>query len=264
MNVRISRVVVLTVLWGCGPSAPSSEPVVVPPEVESAAVWSVVPTSIRYDKQTQTVFVQAGVEVALNGSSPRDKEAYVGVTLAAEDGEEFDLAIQTVFPDQQDQLLMFSAGVEKPIQDVLIGLWDHKIEPCDSERPGCKTYGFLLDGSLASWPPNLYVDYKRQRILPERVTLLFTGPENVTVPWKDDVETYMREAVAMYGSSMVFQTSATATNSGLSVVFKHPKDEVLATALSNRIGSHQTESRVSIRQDESLMTDFVVRYGPLR
>lgn len=105
----------------------------------------------------------------------RSAEAYLGVTMISQNGREYDLAIQTLFPGAFNESVTFLAETgatpEDPIRDVILGLWDRKITPCDSERPGCKAFGFLLDGSLAAWPPRTYTDGQRQRVAPEEVTL---------------------------------------------------------------------------------------------
>jgi hypothetical protein len=179
------------------------------------------------------------------------------VTLAAVDGEEFDLAIQTIFPGQFDQPLVFSADVEKPIQEVLIGLWDHKVQPCDSDRPGCKTYGFLLDGSLASWPPNLYTDYKRQRILPETVTFQWSGPITEGLAKPEALQAFLRVELAVFGATLSVQDGADDPllphPNKATVLFKHPRDEVLAKAIAKQLGADSQTLRV-----EALATDFAV------
>ena len=264
------RALLLAGLFGVFACAQESvAPVVEEKAVEektSAAVWSVNPRSIRYDAASETVFVQASVEVELNGEAPREKEAFVGVTLAAEDGEEFDLAIQTIFPAQLDQTFMFSAGVEKPIQDVLIGLWDHKVQPCDSERPGCKTYGFLLDGSMASWPPTLYTDYKRQRILPSEFSFQWVGPEGSGLASQVDVGTFLKEKLGVFGSSLLIRSEtgdwgfkSEEEPTSAVVLYKHPKDELLARDLAQMLGAKQSQGTVEVKAVHTLAADLMVR-----
>ena len=226
-------------------------------DTTSKVVWSVVPSAIRYDEASKMVFVEAEVHGELNGAAPREREAYVGVTLAANDGEEFDLAIQTLFPSQLDQKLMFSAEVEKPIVDVLIGLWDHKVEPCDSDRPGCKTYGFLLDGSLASWPPNLYTDYKRQRILPAEVTVQWVGSMDASV--KEQYDSFLTQRLAVFGAtSTPGAASAFKKDAGAAVHYRHPKDEVLAGQLATFLNETQSVWTFTVQQAVYLGSNFLV------
>ena len=263
MRVGIGSVVLAVFAIGCGstpvevPETPTSQQEVATPD------WSIEPVAIRFDSSTSTVFVQVAIDVQLNGAPPREKEAYLGVTLAAEDGEEFDLAIQSVFPSQLDQPLLFSAGVEKPIQDVLVGLWDHKVQPCDSERPGCKEYGFLLDGSLASWPPNLYVDYKRQRILPAEVSLQWIGTAGEQATLQQAVGGFLKTQLEVFGATLQIATAdqpTTETPQQTTVFFKHSKDEVLASQLGAVIAKESRQSNVVWTRDEALATDFAVQF----
>jgi hypothetical protein len=265
MSYRIGNIAVLLGLVACGsPQTETSSPAAATakPSPEAKASWSVVPKTIRYDEDSKTVFVQVGVTVDNQGLPPREKEAFIGVTLAAVDGEEFDLAIQTVFPDQMDQPLLFSAGVEKPIEEVLVGLWDHKVQPCDSERPGCKTYGFLLDGSLASWPPNLYVDHKRQRILPHQVSFQWVGPEDVRLASQLEVGSFMRTYLEVFGSTLVVEPSKSGAPpegsiDGPVIQFKHAKDQVLAQTLAVEM-TKEKSLELRVERKETLATDFAV------
>jgi hypothetical protein len=137
--------------------------------------WSISPTAVHYDRTTGMIRVQAQARHAageVDGEAlVRAREAYVGVTVVTEAGEEIDLAVQTLFPGRLSEELMFLAEVGPGVQDILFGVWDRKIEPCDDARSGCRNFGFLLDGSLATWPPKVYEDGKRQRILPPTVQL---------------------------------------------------------------------------------------------
>ena len=260
MNFR--WVIIAVGLWsGCsGVETPMEEERT--PDLDDAAkeanvVWRVVPSAIRYDDASKMVFVEAGIDAELNGANPREKEAYVGVTLAAQDGEEYDLAIQTIFPAQLDQKLMFSAEVEKPIVDVLIGLWDHKVEPCDSERPGCKTYGFLLDGSLASWPPNLYTDYKRQRIVPNEVTVQWAGTVDATT--KASFDTFLKDQLAVFGSTAKPGAASAYNKDGVAAVYyRVDKDEVLAGQLAAQLNGSQSTWTFIPKQSVYLGSNFVV------
>jgi hypothetical protein len=149
----------------------------------TAETWTLRPTAIRHEGET--VFVQAalGYTPGKYGfvQAQRPREAYVGVTVVTSAGAEIDLAVSTVFADQLGESFTLSTDVGPDVRDVIFGVWDRKIAPCDSERSGCKEFGFLLDGSLATWPPTVYVDGTRQRIPPAAVDLLVldagVGPE---------------------------------------------------------------------------------------
>ncbi|MBT3223180.1 MAG: hypothetical protein HN348_29250, partial [Proteobacteria bacterium] len=138
-------------------------------------VWGLVAERILWDGESQTIHIEAHVDYEQqkygDEEVPRETPVYVGVTLVTPEGREIDLAVQTRFEDDIDAPFFLSAGQDSQIQNVILGLWDRKVEPCESERPGCKEFGFLLDGSLASWPPNIYIDGYRQRIPPAEVTL---------------------------------------------------------------------------------------------
>ena len=145
--------------------------------------WVLKPTSIRHEGET--FFVQASLEYTPGSfggvPAPRPREAYVGVTVIPSTGEEIDLAVTTVFADKLDEPFTLSTDVGPDVRDVIFGVWDRKIEPCDSERSGCKEFGFLLDGPLATWPPTVYIDGTRQRVPPAALDVLVldagAGPE---------------------------------------------------------------------------------------
>ena len=132
--------------------------------------WSVEPTNIRWSEGGQGGGGALSVEVALSGSAraTRTEPAWVGVTVVTESGTEHDLVVHTVFPtdDPDPETMLFSAELSEAPRYVLIGAWGDKIEPCEVDRPGCKAFGFVLDDSLASFPPLLYTEGMRQRLLP--------------------------------------------------------------------------------------------------
>jgi hypothetical protein len=144
----------------------------------TAEAWRVDVQRVRAGADG-AVAIEANVDFSAGtvATRPVDRtaEAYLGVTVISVQGREYDLAIQTLFPGSFGESVTFLAETDAtpadPIRDVIIGLWDRKIEPCDSDRPGCQAFGFLLDGSLAAWPPRTYIDGQRQRIVPEAVTL---------------------------------------------------------------------------------------------
>lgn len=246
-------------LVGCGPAGPDLTAVTDPAEracVEKAcptgdldacragpckptpASWAVAPTRIRV--ADGAVLVEAAlthshakfgdVEVA------RAHDAYVGVTVATEDGREIDLAVQTLNKDALEQPFLFTADVDGTVQDVLIGVWDQKIEPCSVDRSGCKEFGFVLDGSLASWPPNLYVDFKRQRIPPPSVTFLVERTKKPT-PAIDAARTTLEAALAPFGAALNASSHVPAAPVDKDVLaYGHAHDEVIATQVAAAAG----------------------------
>lgn len=139
--------------------------------------WRLEPRQVGYDGNVLSVAVKVHhtSETLAGKALPRTREAYVGVTAIRDDGEEIDLAIHTLFPGRFEDEPLIVSEVGEGVRDIIFGLWDRKVEPCDSSRSGCRKFGFLLDGSLAAWPPRIYVDGQRQRILPDAV--------NVRVSW---------------------------------------------------------------------------------
>ena len=106
-------------------------------------------------------------------SVAHESEVWLGVTVLTEDGADIDLAVQTVFPDRINEPFVFTSEVGDGVRDIIFGLWGKRIEPCDVARSGCQMFGFVLDESLAAWPPLTYTESppRRQRILSAPVTL---------------------------------------------------------------------------------------------
>lgn len=168
--------------------------------------WTLVPTRIQHEGET--VFVQASLAYEAGGYGPiettREREAFVGVTAVTSQGEEIDLAVTSIFPDTVEQPFFLSSEVGPDVRDVIFGVWDHKVAPCDSERMGCKEFGFLLDGSLATWPPTVYVDGTRQRIPPHTmdVHLVDGGAGAAFEARADEALASLRERLAVFGSAV--------------------------------------------------------------
>ncbi len=144
------------------------------PERPEAIV--LVPQKVRWDEAEGLFFFEAHVEYTAPAwgehEQAREEPLFVGVTLITPEGEELDLAIATRFPGAFDEPFFISSEVDKPVQDLIAGVWDRKIEPCESERPGCKEFGFLLDGPQASWPPGFYERFEAQRLPPATLTVV--------------------------------------------------------------------------------------------
>lgn len=136
--------------------------------------WVLKPTAIRHEGETFFVEASLAYSAGKYGSipAPRPREAYVGVTVVPSQGDEIDLAVTTVFADKLDEPFTLSTDIVSDVRDVIFGVWDRKIEPCESERSGCREFGFLLDGPLATWPPTIYVDGTRQRLPPSELSVL--------------------------------------------------------------------------------------------
>lgn len=195
--------------------------------------WTLVPTTIRHEGET--VFVQARLGHEPGGFGPvaatRTTEAYVGVTVVTSTGTEIDLAVTTVFPDGLEVPFTLSADVGPDVRDVLFGVWDRKVQPCDSERMGCKQFGFLLDGSLATWPPGLYTDGVRQRIpsAPFQIMALDAGAGKAFPARRDAAVARVSELLAVFGVPIGQVQSRLAADAGPDlVVYRDDHDGMLA------------------------------------
>ncbi len=142
---------------------------------ERSEAIALVPEKVRWDPDEGLFFLEAHVDYTAPAfgeiEAKREDPLFIGVTLITPQGEELDLAIATRFPGAFDEPFFITSEVDKEVQDVIVGVWDRKIEPCESERPGCKEFGFLLDGPLASWPPEFYGRFEAQRLPPAVLTI---------------------------------------------------------------------------------------------
>lgn len=155
------------------PAAPAPVPVAAPdPSLKLS------PEVIRWDGEESTL----SIEVLLEGPSlaSRAEVVHVGVTVVTEADRVIDLIVHTLFPGAFDQPLWFSTELPNDVpKHILVGAWGTKIEPCDVARPGCEQFGFVLDDSLASFPPLLYTDGMRQRMVPDGFTIAVKGDAEV-------------------------------------------------------------------------------------
>lgn len=139
------------------------------------ATWALSPDTVRYSDGILSVEVAVQHTPAGHGSVDvaQEDETWLGVTVLTEGGKDIDLAVQTVFPDRLDEPFLFTSEVGGDVKDIIFGLWGERIEPCDVARSGCQMFGFVLDESLAAWPPLTYTESppRRQRILTAPVTL---------------------------------------------------------------------------------------------
>jgi len=138
--------------------------------------WELVPEKVQWDEAEGIFFLEAHVDYTAGGWGEidvvRQEPVFIGVTLITPEDEEIDLAIATRFPGAFGERFFISSEVDRPVRDLIVGVWDRKIEPCDHERMGCQLFGFLLDGRLASWPPDFYETKERQRIPPSSYEVL--------------------------------------------------------------------------------------------
>jgi hypothetical protein len=135
----------------------------------------VQPLSIGWDDESSTLSVEASL-VGI-GVSERKEPVHVGVTAVTEAGDEVDLLVHTLFPAAMGESVLFTTSLDSPPKHVLVGAWNERVEPCDSERPGCKEFGFVLDGSIASFPAKLYTEGMRQRMIPDGLAIHVKGAD---------------------------------------------------------------------------------------
>lgn len=225
--------------------------------------WTLVPATIRHEGNT--AFVQARLGYTAGGygpvDAPRQDEAFVGCTLVTSTGEEIDLAVTTVFPTDLERPFTLSSEVGPDVRDVIFGVWDRKVEPCDSERMGCKVYGFLLDGSLATWPPTVYEDGTRQRIPPAEVSLVVLdgGVGSGFAERRQTVVDAVNQQLAVFGSKVGAVQWGLAPEADTLVVVSHadPHDALIGRQLAGALGG--SEDRVFAAPDAE--ASFAVTIG---
>lgn len=219
-----------------------------PPRPES---WAVVPTRVRYDGEM--AFVQARLSYEPGGfgpvDAPRDTEVYVGCTLITEDGGEIDLAVTTAFPGDLERPFTLNTEVGAGVRDLIFGVWDHKVQPCDSNRMGCKQYGFLLDGNLATWPPDVYESGTRQRILPPTVSVQVrdAGLGAGFPAARDRALALLREQVEPFGTTLDPVTSgpAPAFVATSTVRYADTHDGLVAQRVATGLGASATATHAA-------------------
>lgn len=177
---------------------PGPEPVEAP-EPDSRAGMHVEPLSINWDDEADMLSVEA--RLVGEGVEEREDPVHVGVTAVTQGGKEVDLLVHTLFPAAMGESLLFSTGLEEDPQHVLIGAWNTRVEPCESDRPGCKEFGFVLDDSIASWPAKLYTEGMRQRFIPDDFRIQVKGDA-------DPVEARANEYAEPFGSTVQIEPYA--------------------------------------------------------
>ena len=231
--------------------------------------WALVAERILWDGESQTIHIEARVdhqsEAYGDEEVPRETPVYVGVTLVTPEGREIDLAVQTRFEDDIDSPFFLSAGQDSQIQNVILGLWDTKIEPCESDRPGCKEFGFLLDGSLASWPPNIYIDGHRQRIPPSEVRLRVEngGLSPLVVGELQQLATIrLQKELDLFESKVAVAPVKLSSTPSVATVVQcgHDGDVLVAKAVAKEIGDKLGTEVAAVRVEED-SSDIVVVFG---
>ncbi len=228
--------------------------------------WVVNPSLLRYDEGVVTMSVQVEHTPGGHGKidTPRVGDTWLGATVLTSKGEEIDMAVQTVFPDRLDEAFTFSAEVGPDVADVIVGLWGKKIEPCDSTRSGCRIFGFVLDDSLAAWPPATYVEAppRRQRFLPGAMTVQLSAaamaPERQAA-LTDAMATVWASETQRFGTNFaVSEPAVLPATEGVTtaVVHKHDHDGPLASRVAATLGAD-----VPVRHDPAAVADLVVALG---
>jgi len=229
---------------------------------DRAASWSLSPGPVRYSDGILSV--EVAVEHAAAGNGPaevaHEDEVWLGVTVLTDAGKDIDLAVQTVFPDRLDEPFVFSSEVGEGVRDIIFGLWGERVEPCDVARSGCQMFGFVLDQSLAAWPPLTYSESppRRQRILSEPLTLQVINagalPAEASQIAADAVAALQTEA-GRFGAEVTLAPMTLAAVAASETTTRHANDHdgPVATILSpaDAIVSH----------DESASADFILTVG---
>lgn len=219
--------------------------------------WALMPKQVSYADGVMTVAVRVEhTPMRVGGTAiPRTEEAFVGVTAIREDGEEIDLAIHTLFPGRFTDEPLLVAEVGEGVRDIIFGLWDRKVEPCDSNRSGCRKFGFLLDGSLAAWPPRIYVDSQRQRLPPARlpVQVQWAGGDLASLELLPKAQQSVQQFVEAFGSEVVFESMTLAAEPLEQTMVSHtdshdaPLASELASAFDGRIEHVETGPLLTLR-----------------
>lgn len=193
--------------------------------------WTLTAERIGY--RDETLFVEAAVKHNPGTwgefPSPRTAPVYVGVTAVTKNAQEIDLAVQTRFEDDLEAPFFLTAEVGPDVEYVIMGLWDHKIEPCDSDRMGCKEFGFLLDGSLATWPPKVYVDGRKQRIPTESFIFRVNASESDFAK----VEAAIKESMKHF--DLIPNLEKTAEIDTIGVFYRSEGDAITAESIAEKL-----------------------------
>ncbi|MFT6142728.1 MAG: hypothetical protein ACJAZO_003092 [Myxococcota bacterium] len=197
--------------------------------------------TIRFDEHTLYIELTPTYTAGSIGDVdvPRTAPIYVGVTAVTPSGTEIDLLVQEMIPGGEIGSVVFTAELDDLVDHVLIGLWDEKIAPCDVDRGGCKEFGFVLDGSLATYPPNVYETGHRQRLLQGPVDLQISAARGLDESRVRELREAIEEAAApvvdVFGAELNISLSQAVDRSGIEVRYAHPRDVYLASQIGNRL-----------------------------
>jgi len=247
------RLLLPALLLACGPKdAPPT-----PKPVQPGSSWQIAPDSVRFNPEDETLFIQANV-LPPAGTSP-DSSVYLGITAVRADGEEIDIGIQEIPPSAEPSPVTVVTDVGPDIVQVLMGVWSTKIEPCEVDRYGCERFGFVLDGSLATWPDALYEGGHRQRVMPPvvRAAVVNAGsPANYLFGGADALKASLGQATAVFGTTVevapvrnAFKPSKTSE-----LRYLHIQDSPVAALVA-------MELEVEAVHDPELRVDFELRMG---
>lgn len=223
---------------------------------------------VRYEDGA--LFVEVTPTLDVGGAGPiaavREDPFYVGVTAVTPEGEELDLIVQTLIPGVAAGPVVFSADVEQAIDVVLVGLWDEKIEPCDSARSGCQQFGFVLDGPLASWPPGLYTDGTRQRLLtgevPMRVVVPLGLDARAARPLRGAVAEAMASVAGPFGGTAKIEDAQGPPRAQAEIWYVADADAYAARLLASRLAGPFGQEPSIRHVGEALGTRFEVHLAP--
>jgi hypothetical protein len=226
----------------------------------TAEAWVVNPTLLRYDEGVVTMSVVVEHTSGQYGdiAAPAPGETWLGATVLTRDGGEIDMAVQTVFPDRLSEPFSFSAEVGPDVQDIIVGLWGKKIEPCDSTRSGCQMFGFVLDTSLAAWPQDTYVESppRRQRFLPPALTVSVAAapmsPER-TAALNGAIGGFWTVEQERFGTSFTTTPWAPSAETTSVVLHRDAHDGPLASRVAGLLGAG-----VAVRHDPAAAADLAL------
>lgn len=224
--------------------------------------------TIRFEDNTLFVELTPQVtparvgDVAIERTSP----IYVGVTAVTTEGQEVDLLVQELVPGTAQGSVVFTAELDETVAHVLVGLWDTKIAPCDVDRSGCKEFGFVLDGSLATYPPGVYETGHRQRLLHEPLGLRISAARSLDArrvrALRQAIEQAAEPVVAVYGVALNAEVSPAVDRAGIEVRHRHPQDIYLAERIAERLRAETGVVPTLRYVPEGARQDLEVTLGP--
>lgn len=228
------------------------------------ATWSVAPTRVRYEDgvalvEAEVIHAPGGFGEGDAFSIQRAEPVYLGATLITSEAEEIDLAVNTLQPDPAKMVMQVSSEVGDDVDSLILGVWNEKVQPCDSDRMGCKAYGFVLDGSLATWPDGVYATGARQRIHggPYTLRVIDAGGGPAVADVVEPVTAALADAVGVFGHEVAnVEVRPGEGASGIVVRHKHPKDVEVARRVAEALSPG-----ANVAHDADAPADIVVMHG---